>query len=128
MAAYLLDTHTLLWFLDDSPKLSDRARTALEDEAAELSISIASLWEIAIKANLGKLDIAGDISQLYQDLQKLGITLQPILVPDLDQYLALPLHHRDPFDRLIIAQAMGTSVPILSADTQLDAYPVQRIW
>jgi PIN domain nuclease of toxin-antitoxin system len=91
-------------------------------------VSVVSLWEIAIKANLGKLEIEGDISRLHQDLSSLGIRLQPILIADLDRYLALPLHHRDPFDRLLIAQALVMDTPIISADTHFDAYEVQRLW
>lgn len=128
MAAYLIDTHALLWFLDDSPKLSKSARATMEDEQVELMVSVVSLWEIAIKANLGKLEIEGDISQLRQDLSTLGIRLQSILVADLDGYLRLPIHHRDPFDRLLIAQALVMDIPLISADAHFDAYEVQRLW
>jgi len=128
MSAYLLDTHTLLWFLDAHPNLSKRAREIIEDPESNLSVSIVSLWEISIKVNLNKLSIDSDISQLEQDIQQLGISLLPILVPALDQYLQLPLHHRDPFDRLLISQAITMNKIVLSADSQFDAYAVERIW
>ena len=128
MSAYLLDTHALLWFIDDNPKLSRTAKEILESEGVELSVSIASLWEISIKANLGKLSLEGNLSRLEEDLQQLDIALKPILIAELDAYLGLPLHHRDPFDRLLIAQAIAAGLPIISADEQFDAYEVARIW
>jgi PIN domain nuclease of toxin-antitoxin system len=124
----LLDTHTFLWFLDDSPQLSQKGKALLEADNA-LLLSIASLWEIAIKLRLGKLTVAVPIEVLMtqqftqNDIELLPITVAPLLVVS-----TLPLHHRDPFDRLLIAQAMVEQMPIVSADPAFDAYPVQRLW
>ena len=124
----LLDTHTFLWFLDDSPQLSQKGKTLLEADN-ELLISIASLWEIAIKLRLGKLTVAMPIEVLMtQQLTQNDIALLPITVAPLLVVSTLPLHHRDPFDRLLIAQAMVEQMPIVSADPAFDAYPVQRLW
>ena len=124
----LLDTHTFLWFLDDSPQLSQKGKALLEADN-ELLLSIASLWEIAIKLRLGKLTVAVPIEVLMtQQLTQNDIELLPITVAPLIVVSTLPLHHRDPFDRLLIAQAMVEQMPIVSADPAFDAYPVQRLW
>jgi PIN domain nuclease of toxin-antitoxin system len=124
----LLDTHTFLWFLDDSPQLSPKGKAFLEADNA-LLLSIASLWEIAIKLRLGKLTVGVPIEVLMtQQLTHNDIDLLPITVASLIVVSTLPLHHRDPFDRLLIAQAMVDQLPIVSADPAFDAYPVQRLW
>lgn len=124
----LLDTHTFLWFIDDSPQLSQKGKTLLEADN-ELLLSIASLWEIAIKLRLGKLTVAMPTEVLMtQQLTQNDIELLPITVAPLIVVSTLPLHHRDPFDRLLIAQAMVEQMPIVSADPAFDAYPVQRLW
>ena len=124
----LLDTHTFLWFIDDSPQLSQKGKTLLEADN-ELLLSIASLWEIAIKLRLGKLTVAVPIEVLMtQQLTQNDIEILPITVAPLLVVSTLPLHHRDPFDRLLIAQAMVEQMPIVSADPAFDAYPVQRLW
>ena len=124
----LLDTHTFLWFIDDSSQLSQKGKTLLEADN-ELLLSIASLWEIAIKLRLGKLTVAVPIEVLMtQQLTQNDIEILPITVTPLIVVSTLPLHHRDPFDRLLIAQAMVEQMPIVSADPAFDAYPVQRLW
>ncbi len=124
----LLDTHTFLWFLDDSPQLSHQGKDLLEADNA-LWLSVASLWEIAIKLQLGKLTVAVPIEGLMtQQLTRDDIELLPITIAPLIVVSTLPLHHRDPFDRLLIAQAIVEQMPIVSADPALDAYPIQRFW
>jgi len=124
----LLDTHTFLWFIDDSPQLSQKWKALLEADN-ELLLSIASLWEIAIKLRLSKLTVAMPVEVLMtQQLTQNDIALLPITVAPLMIVSTLPLHHRDPFDRLLIAQAMVEQMPIVSADPAFDAYPVQRLW
>ena len=124
----LLDTHTFLWFIDDSPQLSQQGKALLEADN-ELLLSIASLWEIAIKLRLGKLTVGTPIEVLMtEQLTRNDIDVLPITVAHLVAVSTLPLHHRDPFDRLLIAQAMVTQMPIVSADPAFDAYPVQRLW
>jgi PIN domain nuclease of toxin-antitoxin system len=123
-----LDTHTFLWFIDDSPQLSARGKALLEAEN-DLLFSVGSLWEIAIKLRLGKLTVAMPTEVLMtQQLTSNDIDVLSITVPHLVTVSTLPLHHRDPFDRLIIAQAMVEQLPIVSADSAFDAYPVERLW
>ena len=124
---YLLDTHTLIWFLENDPRLPAVTRTQIETTPT-IFVSIVSLWEIAIKANIGKLDLSFPFSTISPNLISLGITELPISFKDLEIYLSLPLHHRDPFDRILIAQAMNHSLIFISQDPQIDAYPIQRLW
>ena len=124
---YLLDTHTLIWFLENDPRLPSATRTQIETTPT-IFISVVSLWEIAIKANIGKLDLSFPFSTISSNLVSLGITELPITFKDLEIYLSLPLHHRDPFDRILIAQAMNHALIFISQDTQMDTYPIQRFW
>jgi PIN domain nuclease of toxin-antitoxin system len=124
---YLLDTHTLIWFLENDPRLPPATRTQIETTPT-IFISIVSLWEIAIKANIGKLDLSFPFSTIAPNLISLGITELPITFNDLEIYLSLPLHHRDPFDRILIAQAMNHDLTFISQDAQIDAYSIQRLW
>lgn len=123
----LLDTHALIWFLDNDTRLSITTRSRIET-TSDVFISTASLWEIAIKANIGKLELSAPFSTIESNLVALKITQLPISFKDLEFYLSLPLHHRDPFDRLLIAQATHHSLVLVSQDTQMDAYSIQRLW
>jgi PIN domain nuclease of toxin-antitoxin system len=124
----LLDTHTFLWFIDDNPRLSERAKSLLESDA-DLLLSIASLWELAIKTSLGKLSLVQPFDIfLSQQLINNGIEMLPVALTHLNIVSTLPFHHRDPFDRPLIAQAMVEQLPIVSADTGFDAYSVNRLW
>jgi PIN domain nuclease of toxin-antitoxin system len=125
--AYLLDTHTLIWFLENDPRLPPTTRTEIETTQT-IFVSIVSLWEIAIKANIGKLNLSFPFSTIAPNLITTGITELPITFRDLEIYLSLPLHHRDPFDRILIAQAMNHSLSFISRDIQIDAYQIQRFW
>jgi PIN domain nuclease of toxin-antitoxin system len=124
----LLDTHTLLWYLQNSENLSDRATEILEDANNNLSVSIASLWEISIKLGLGKLRLQKSFSELEEVLQQLKIGVLPITFADTEFYLSLPLHHRDPFDRILVAQAMNHCLVLISRDLAFDAYSIHRVW
>ena len=126
---YLLDTHTLLWFLTDDKKLSRRARQLIESSSNESFLSIVSLWEIAIKTGLGKLDLDKPFEQMFpEQLYLNNIKILDITVNSLIKLTTLPLHHRDPFDRLIIAQGLAEGLPIISVDTTFDAYGIDRKW
>jgi PIN domain nuclease of toxin-antitoxin system len=124
---FLLDTHILLWFIQDDVQLSDRARDVMTDDTNRLYLSSASLWEITIKLNIGKLNIGHTIDDLYQILDQLNVEILPIEQSDLNAYLVLPLHHRDPFDRLLISQAIARSLILVSADHSFGAYPVKLL-
>ena len=124
----LLDTHTFLWFINDSPQLSTEVKNLLESEV-DLALSVASLWEIAIKASLGKLTLPDTYDKFIpQQLTLNDIEILPISMADLALVATLPFHHRDPFDRLLIAQAIVEQISIVSVDTMFDSYRVNRIW
>lgn len=125
----LLDTHTFIWFVINSPRLSVVVRGLIEDENNEKLLSIASVWEMAIKHSSGKLSFSLPFREFIE--QQLSINSMELLNINLEHtyvVATLPLHHRDPFDRLLIAQAMVDKIPILTADSAFDAYPVQRLW
>jgi PIN domain nuclease of toxin-antitoxin system len=128
MGRFLLDTHGFLWLIQGDPKLSERARAVISDDANQLYFSVASIWEITIKLNIGKLKIGHTIEDIYTLLAQLKIEILPIDRLDLNRYLTLPLHHRDPFDRILIAQAIEHDLVLVSADESFIAYLVQQLW
>jgi PIN domain nuclease of toxin-antitoxin system len=125
----LLDTHSFLWFIAGDSRLSETARRFIADPQNTVLVSTASLWEIAIKVSIGKLALAQPYGELIpQQLERQRIGVLGVELPHLAAVATLPLHHRDPFDRLIIAQALTESVPVVSIDGAFDAYSVRRIW
>lgn len=130
--AVLLDTHTFIWYYQGSPQLSHLAKQAIENAQGEFYISIASFWEIAIKIGLGRLALDTSLETLFQDVVAQGYLISPIGFSHLLQYGQLSFHHRDPFDRLIVSQALVEKWDLISKDEMLDPYlrgnPIQRIW
>ena len=125
----LLDTHTFLWFIDGDTALSPYARQLIEDRTNERLLSIASLWEMAIKASLGRLTLALPFTGLVAEhVHGNAIELFEILPRHLDVLTTLPFHHKDPFDRMIIAQSQAENIPILSRDSAFDDYAIRRLW
>ena len=125
----LLDTHAFLWFINDSPELPRSVKDLLEDDASDLYLSVASVWEMAIKSSPGKLQLPGPIAVFIPaQLQLNNLNLMPIEVAHLGLIETFPLHHKDPFDRLLAAQSLTENIPIVSIDAALDPYGVQRIW
>lgn len=125
----LLDTHTLLWLLVNDPALSTRARRTIEDPANESFISIVSLWEIAIKSGMGKLTLPAPFSAVFPaELVQNGIGIVSVELPHLETMLQLPTIHRDPFDRLLIAQAIVEGMTLVTADAHLAGYTVPILW
>ena len=125
----LLDTHAFLWFILDDPRLSSRARSIIADTGNVIAVSPACLWEIAIKISLGKYSLNVSFGPFMEEQMGANrLELLPILVPHLAVLTTLPFHHRDPFDRLLIAQTIAEGFPILSSDAKLDAYQAARIW
>jgi PIN domain nuclease of toxin-antitoxin system len=119
----------MLWWLRDDSRLSRRARTILGDGANELLWSIASSWEIAVKLGVGKLELGRPLHRLFADLvTDQGVVVLPISHEHCTRLAELPLHHRDPFDRMLVAQAQEQGVPILTADPKLAAYEVEIVW
>lgn len=126
---YLLDTHTLLWFLQGDKKLSDKARQLIDSPRNSKFLSIVSLWEIAVKVSLGKLVLGKSFERLFpEQLHFNRIQILDITVESLIKLTALPFHHRDPFDWLIIVQALVEEFPIIGADATFDAYGIIREW
>jgi len=125
----LLDTHTMYWYIEGDPRLSATAQTLIQDTSNEVLISPASSWEIAIKISIGKWQLNRD----YVDFIDIGLKtyafqVLPILPTHTARLIGLPFHHRDPFDRLLVAQALAESVPIIGDDTAFDAYGITRLW
>lgn len=124
----LLDTHTFLWFVNDHPKLSNHLKDLIEDENNVSYLSMASLWEMSIKFNLGKLTLEPDYEEFVErEIITSSIKLLKIELEHLRINAALPFHHKDPFDRLIIAQAKVEKFPIISVDSAFDKYSVTLI-
>jgi PIN domain nuclease of toxin-antitoxin system len=125
----LLDTHAVLWWVDQDSLLSRPSHAAIADPANELLVSAATIWEIAIKLGLGKLSLSMPYREwMNQALTGLQASLLPITVDYAERQAELPTHHRDPFDRLLIAQALVEDVPVVSAETTFERYGVIRIW
>lgn len=127
--SYLLDTHTFLWLIEDNDVLSDKVKEIYLDNSNKIYLSVASIWEMAIKISLNKLNIRGQLSKfidkhaIENNIRLLAI--QPAHVVPLE---ALPFHHRDPFDRLLICQCMREKMYILSKDKTFDEYGIERLW
>lgn len=125
----LLDTHTFLWFVMDSPKISKRAASLIESTDNEVYLSVASVWEMAIKISIGKLRIDERFEDfIMPELENNKFSLLNIEVQHLAKVVNLPFHHRDPFDRLLAAQSLMMNMPILSRDTAFDYYELERLW
>ena len=125
----LLDTDSMYWYIEGDPQLSATAETLIQDTANEVLISPASYWEIAIKVSLGKWKL----NRTYEDfidigLNKYGFQVLPVLPTHTARLIGLPFHHKDPFDRLLVTQALVEGIPIISNDTALDAYGITRLW
>ena len=125
----LLDTHAFLWWLAGSERLSGAARAAIGDPENDILVSAASAWEIAVKHRLGKLPGADDVAlDVAGCIAGQGFLELPITVRNGERAGRLPGPHRDPFDRMLIAQALALDVPLVSLETLFDRYGVTRIW
>jgi len=125
----LLDTHAFLWWITDDPRLSRRAREIIADGANRLFLSAVSGWEIAIKAGLGRLVLEGDPGVfVIEQMAANAIEDLPIFMGHVLRVYDLPPHHRDPFDRLLVAQAQMENLPIVTADPRISLYDVEVLW
>jgi PIN domain nuclease of toxin-antitoxin system len=125
----LIDTHTFLWWVEDDASLSAKARAAIAEPGHECFFSVASGWEMAIKISLGKLKIPAALDRfLPEQLAANNFDVLGIETRHLTRVAALPFHHRDPFDRLLAAQAVEDKLTIVSADPIFKEYGVKRIW
>lgn len=128
MRRLLLDTHTFLWFIVNNPLLSARAKRLIEEVEA-IYLSMASAWEMGIKVGTGKLTLTEPLEQLIpRQLLRDNMNLLPVELAHVVKVSGLPFHHRDPFDRMIIAQSFVEQVPIVSVDGVFDDYGVRRLW
>ena len=125
---YLLDTHALIWHLEDDARLSTQAKSVIEDDQNEVIATIASFWEMAIKINLGKLTLKMSLVEMFETLEDMEIRVITIQASHVHIIETLPLHHRDPFDRMIIAQADAEKCTIISIDHAFDAYHTPVLW
>jgi PIN domain nuclease of toxin-antitoxin system len=125
---YLLDTHAYIWYVEDIKKLSKIAFNIIDSTDSKLYISIASIWEIAIKSSLKKLDLKQSISDVYKELEILDIELLHFAKNDFEILHELDFFHQDPFDRIIISQSINNKLPIITCDKNFKKYPVDIIW
>jgi len=129
---YLIDTHVFLWFVSQAKELSPTAKTLIEDGQNEIFIRIASLWEISIKTALGKLIIYGNYETVIDDVNDNSIQILPINFAHTVEQNRLPFHHRDPFDRIIVSQAIVENIDFISRDVIFDGYlkgkSIKRTW
>ena len=125
----LVDTHTFIWALLNDHRLSTKAKQILRSDENELVFSLVSLWEIAINMKLGRLNTLGSsVAYIRDEMEAYSMELLPIRYEHILQLEALPAHHGDPFDRLLIAQAITESLPILTHDEKFSLYPVKVTW
>ncbi|MEY3867033.1 MAG: hypothetical protein RLZZ338_924 [Cyanobacteriota bacterium] len=125
----LLDTHTFIWYITDSPQRSKNAKQLIENENTEKLLSLASVWEMGIKHSIGKLNFVQPFMEFIKEqLLITNIGLLGIDFEHIEVITTLPLHHRDPFDRIIIAQAILEGIPLIGADVMFDAYGITRFW
>jgi PIN domain nuclease of toxin-antitoxin system len=124
----LLDTHTLIWFINGDKALSVQAKDKIEDSNAINYVSIASLWEIAIKISLGKLELRTPFTEIRNQIRVNSFQILPVSFEDTLAVSTLPFHHRDPFDRILIAQAVNNNLQILTKDAAFENYDVSIVW
>ena len=129
MSRLLLDTHAFLWWVDDAPEITATARRAIADTKNEIYLSLASCWEMSIKSSLGKLQLTKPIERFVSDqLAANGFTLLNIELRHTAKVESLPFYHRDPFDRLLIAQAMTEKITLITVDKAFIEYGVKTLW
>ena len=124
----LLDTHALLWWLQEHSSLSSKARRTIAAIENEVFVSIATAWEMAIKNRAGKLEISELLDGLEAKLVDEGMSVLPISLNHAVKAGGLPLHHKDPFDRMLVAQAQAENLSVISNDAIFEKYGVRRVW
>lgn len=127
MSSILLDTHAFIWLSEDDANLPISVRETIEN-IDRVFVRIVSFWEISIKLSIGKISLQEDFNDIENRFKSTRFNLLPISIKDTIQLHQLPLHHKDPFDRILIVQAINRSISLVSRDAAFDAYPVQRVW
>ncbi|MGL4943864.1 MAG: type II toxin-antitoxin system VapC family toxin [Thermoguttaceae bacterium] len=125
---YLLDTHALLWYASGDERLPVSIRPIVQNIRNDVAISVVTFWEVAIKVQLGKLSIGRTLEELVHFTGQNGFRLMGMTPKHVMEYALLPLHHKDPFDRMLIAQAISENMSLIGCDTSFDAYNIKRIW
>lgn len=125
---YLLDTHTVIWFITNDVKLPISTKNIIEDLNNNCFVSIASYWEIAIKHSLGRLDFAITIEDVFDFIDKSGFDILPITLPHILALSKLPQLHNDPFDRIMISQSLSEKLTLISKDSQFEKYKILLLW
>ncbi|GHV88966.1 twitching motility protein PilT [Spirochaetia bacterium] len=128
MARYLLDTHAAIWFFNGDDRLSKTAKEVILDTFNQIHLSIASVWEVAIKTSLGKLSFGGGASGFIRLAEDNGFTLLPIEAVHIIALENLPYHHRDPFDRILIAASLSERMSFISSDRNMVKYGISLTW
>jgi len=128
MKKYLLDTHTLIWFLEGDGRLSKKAKNIIEKSSLNVVVSIISIWEIAIKISIGKLEITNNLKSIINQLEANNILDTKISSENILEIINLPLHHKDPFDRLLIAKAKAENYIIITKDQYFSKYDIEILW
>ncbi|NEN24513.1 type II toxin-antitoxin system VapC family toxin [Cryomorpha ignava] len=124
----LLDTHTLIWFITDNEKLPQKTKTIIENKENRCFVSIATYWEIGIKNSIGRLDLKSDLKTIFNIIEETGFDAIPVTTNHILRNASLPFHHQDPFDRIIIAQAMSEKMIIVTKDSQIENYDTPTVW
>jgi PIN domain nuclease of toxin-antitoxin system len=127
MSSILLDTHAFIWLSEDDPNLPITLRETIENTDL-VFVSIVSFWEISIKLNIGKISLRDDFNSIESRFKSTKFKLLPISIKDTIRLSELPIFHKDPFDRILIAQAINRSLLVASRDAAFDAYGIQRLW
>lgn len=124
----LIDTHALIWFINDNEKLPSKTKQIIENKDNDIYVSIASYWEIGIKKSIGRLDLNSDLETVFKIIEETGFETLPITTNQILKNSGLKFHHQDPFDRIIIAQAMMEEMAIITKDSQFKNYNIPTIW
>ena len=125
---YLLDAHAIIWYLEDSPNMSQKARDIIDADENDISISTTSLWEIAIKVNLGKLKLTVSFNEFLEDVRSGDFDIFSIEDEHLKTLSELPYLHKDPFDRLLVATAIAKNITLITIDENIHKYDVPYLW
>jgi len=128
MGRFLLDTHTAIWFFNGNDSLSEIAKKTIIDTSNIKYLSITSAWEVAVKISIGKLDVIGKTKDFISDAENNGFIILPIKIDHLYALETLPMIHRDPFDRLLVAAALTEQMTLITADKNIAQYDVPQLW
>lgn len=124
----LIDTHAIIWFITDNNKLPVNTKKLIENNDNNCYVSLATYWEVGIKYSLGRLDLNTDLESIFKIIEDTGFEILPITTNHILKNANLEFHHQDPFDRIIIAQAITENLVVISKDSQFDKYEIKLIW